>query len=38
MQRYVLSKKNQIALVGGILIVMAFFGRFVLDNLIIFNF
>ena len=37
MQRYVLTKKNQIALVGGILIVIAFLGRFVLDNLIIFN-
>ena len=37
MQRYILSKKNSIALVSAILIALAFFGRFSLDNMAIFN-
>lgn len=37
MQRYILSKKNQITLISAILIVLGFFGRFVLDNITIFN-
>lgn len=37
MQRYILGKKNQITLISGLLIVLGFFGRFVLDNLIMFN-
>lgn len=32
MQRYILGKKNQITLISGILIVLGFFGHFVLDN------
>lgn len=37
MQRYILSKKNSITLIGAILIALAFFGRFSLDNMDIFN-
>ncbi|QNR06996.1 heavy metal translocating P-type ATPase [Macrococcoides canis] len=37
MQRYILSKKNTITLISAILIVLAFFGRFSLDNMAIFN-
>ncbi|HDG5458264.1 TPA: heavy metal translocating P-type ATPase [Staphylococcus aureus] len=37
MQRYILSKKNSITLVSAILISLAFFGRFSLDNMAIFN-
>lgn len=37
MQRYILSKKNSITLIGAILIALAFFGRFSLDNMAIFN-
>src|SRR5699024_3168008 len=37
MQQYILGKKNQITLINGLLIVLGFFGRFVLDNLIMFN-
>ena len=37
MQQYILGKKNQITLISGLLIVLGFFGRFVLDNLIMFN-
>lgn len=37
MQRYILSKKNSITLVSAILIALAFFGRFTLDNMAIFN-
>lgn len=37
MQRYILSKKNSITLVSAILIALAFFGRFSLDNMAIFN-
>lgn len=37
MQRYILSKKNQITLISAILIVLGFFGRFVLDNMFIFT-
>src|SRR5690625_4607692 len=37
MQRYILRKKNQITLISVILIVVGFFGRFALDNMMIFN-
>src|SRR5690625_1774313 len=37
MQRYILGKKNQITLINAILIIFGFFGRFVLDNIVIFN-
>ncbi|MDT0738471.1 heavy metal translocating P-type ATPase [Staphylococcus haemolyticus] len=37
MQRYILSKKNSITLVSAILIALAFFGRFSLDNMAIFS-
>lgn len=37
MQRYILSKKNQITLISAILIVFGFFSRFVLENMIFFN-
>lgn len=37
MQRYILSKKNSITLVSATLIALAFFGRFTLDNMAIFN-
>src|SRR5699024_10665314 len=37
MQRYILSKKNQITLISGILIVLGFYGKFGLDNMAIFN-
>lgn len=37
MQRYILSKKNSITLIIAILIALAFFGRFSLDNMAIFN-
>lgn len=37
MQRYILRKKNQITLINAILIVLGFFGRFALDNMMIFN-
>lgn len=37
MQRYILSKKNSITLVSAILIALAFFRRFSLDNMAIFN-
>ncbi|WP_404283958.1 heavy metal translocating P-type ATPase [Exiguobacterium aurantiacum] len=37
MQRYILSKKNSITLISAILIAFAFFGRFSLDNMAIFN-
>lgn len=37
MQRYILRKKNQITLISAILIVVGFFGRFALDNMMIFN-
>lgn len=37
MQRYILSKKNSITLISAILIALAFFGRFSLDNVAIFN-
>ncbi|SHG14333.1 heavy metal translocating P-type ATPase [Ornithinibacillus halophilus] len=37
MQRYILNKKNQITLISAILIVLGFFGRFGLDNVMIFN-
>ncbi|TRM10972.1 heavy metal translocating P-type ATPase [Lentibacillus cibarius] len=37
MQRYLLSKKNQITLISAILIVLGFFGRFVLENITLFN-
>ncbi len=33
MQRYILSKKNSITLISAILIALAFFGRFSLDNM-----
>jgi Zn2+/Cd2+-exporting ATPase len=36
-QRYILSKKNSITLISAILIALAFFGRFSLDNMAIFN-
>lgn len=37
MQRYILGKKNQITLISAILIVLGFYSRFGLDNLVIFN-
>lgn len=37
MQRYILSKKNSITLISAILIVLAFFGRFALDSMGMFN-
>lgn len=37
MQRYILGKKNQITLISAILIVLGFFGRFVLDNIMLFT-
>src|SRR5699024_324538 len=37
MQRYILSKQNSITLISAILIALAFFGRFSLDNMAIFN-
>lgn len=37
MQRYILSKKNSITLISAILIALAFFGRFSLDSMAIFN-
>nr|WP_144924790.1 heavy metal translocating P-type ATPase [Paenibacillus bovis] len=37
MQRYILSKKNLITLLSAILIALAFFGRFFLNNMFIFN-
>lgn len=37
MQRYILGRKNQITLISGILIVLGLFGRFALDNMVIFN-
>lgn len=37
MQRYIVSKKNSITLISAILIALAFFGRFSLDNMAIFN-
>ncbi|RKQ34753.1 heavy metal translocating P-type ATPase [Oceanobacillus halophilus] len=37
MQRFILSKKNAITLISAILIVLGFFGRFGLDNMVIFN-
>ena len=37
MQRYILSQKNNITWISGILIVVGFIGRFALDNMVIFN-
>lgn len=37
MQRFILGKKNQITLISAILIALAFFGRFALENMVIFN-
>lgn len=37
MQRYVLSKKNQLTLISGILIIFGFFSRFVLGNTVFFE-
>lgn len=37
MQRYILSKKNSITLISAILIALAFFGRFSLGSMAIFN-
>ncbi|WP_062353461.1 heavy metal translocating P-type ATPase [Bacillus kwashiorkori] len=37
MQRFILSRKNQITLISAILIAFGFFARFVLDNSTIFN-
>src|SRR5699024_12758606 len=37
MQRYILGKKSQITFISAILIVFGFFGRFVLDNIMLFN-
>ncbi|GAA0367800.1 heavy metal translocating P-type ATPase [Alkalibacterium iburiense] len=37
MQRAILSKKNQITVISGILIVLGFFSRFALDNMAGFN-
>ncbi|MFC5466019.1 heavy metal translocating P-type ATPase [Lederbergia graminis] len=36
-QRYILSQKNPITLLSAILIALAFFGRFFLNNMFIFN-
>lgn len=37
MQRYILSKKNSITVISAILIVFAFFGRFGLNDMVIFT-
>jgi len=37
MQIYILRKKNQIMLMSAVLIVLGFYGRFGLDNMVIFN-
>ena len=37
MQRHILGKKNQITLISAILIALGFYGRFGLDNTILFN-
>lgn len=37
MQRYILSKKNHITLISAILIVLGFFGRFGLGNIVLFH-
>ena len=37
MQRYILSKKNPITLIGGILIVIAFISKWTIDNMTIFT-
>jgi len=37
MQRYILSKKNQITWVSAVLIILGFFGRFVLNSMGVFN-
>lgn len=37
MQRLILSKKKQITAISAILIILGFFGRFALDNLVIFE-
>ena len=37
MQRFILSKKNSITLLSAILIILGFSGKFVLDNMYIFN-
>lgn len=37
MQRFILRKKNQITLMSSVLIVLGFYGRFGLDNMVIFN-
>ncbi|MFW0968445.1 MAG: heavy metal translocating P-type ATPase [Thermacetogeniaceae bacterium] len=37
MQRFILSKKNQIALIGGVLIVIAFISKFGFKNVAVFN-
>src|SRR5699024_7451260 len=37
MQRYILGKKNQITFISAILIVLGFYSRFGLDNMVIFN-
>src|SRR5690625_185295 len=37
MQRYILSKKNQITLISAILIVIGFFSHFVLNNMMLTN-
>ncbi|WP_338471628.1 heavy metal translocating P-type ATPase [Niallia sp. XMNu-256] len=37
MQRFILSKKNPITLISAILIALGFFGRFALENMVIFN-
>ena len=37
MQRFILGKRNQIALISGILIVIGFFSHFVLKNATLFN-
>lgn len=37
MQRFILSKKNEITLINAIFIVVGFSGRFMLDNMMLFN-
>ena len=37
MQRYILSNKNKITLISGILIVFGFIGRFAMNNITIFT-
>lgn len=37
MQRFILSKKNEITLINAVLIIIGFFGRFALDNIALFN-